>query len=397
MTTHAQPSRARLELGAWIRGRFVEINSELEDQYWEQEDRSSTNLGANLKLELLTDGERLIEELPDSDIEAGGFEDRFGLLGDIGMFMSAVRRHEIDRPDGGPAEQSPVAARAAIRLGDSLDTAPRFLTAHNQTHNLAINGKYRTFTSGASERFFTDYNTRSVYAYMRAADALIRIVPLGVSHPATHDLLLAASEAIRQAVALNRELADGLDVDEFYFRVRPYLKPCQVGDDIFRGNNAGDFGAFNEIDSVLGLCSMNDPHYAQIVAEKLPYLVPADRQRTEHSLRLPSLLDGFVNALDDAEQPWFQQNGAVFLDVIDAVGEGARHHHDEIVEKFISAPAAAVPEQHLERVTASGPPLDVLIASLERLRDQRLAALRDDVPTRHADVQALRSAVDGRQ
>ena len=130
-----------------------------------------------------------------------------------------------------------------------------------------------------SERLFTDYNTRSVYAYMRAADALVRTVPLGVSHPATHDLLLVASEAVRQAADLNIELAERLDADEFYFRVRPYLKPCQVGHTVFRGNNAGDFGAFNEIDSILGLCSMNDPRYAQVVAEKLPFIVPLDRDR----------------------------------------------------------------------------------------------------------------------
>lgn len=380
-------------LNHWIRTRFVEINSELEDRYWEQDDRNLVDAGPELKAELLRDGEALIGALTVAEIGAGEFDDRFALLGDVGMFLSAVRRHEIDRPDGGPAEQSPVAAQVAIQLGTSLGTAPRFLTAHNQTHNRAINGRYRTFTSGASERLFTDYNTRSVYAYMRAADALVRIVALGVSHPATHDLLQVAGEAVRQAVALNVELAERLDVDEFYFRVRPYLKPCQVGGTMVRGNNAGDFGAFNEIDSLLGLCSMNDPHYARIVAEKLPFLLPDDRKRMQHSLRMPNLLDGFMSALDVSDQTWFQQNGSAFIEVLDAVGEGARHHHDEIVSKFISAPAAAAPEQHLERITASGPSLDVLIASLERLRDQRLARARDDVPTRHDDVQTLREAL----
>ena len=64
-----------------------------------------------------------------------------------------------------------------------------------------------------------------------------------------------------------------------------------------------------------------------------------------------------------------------------------------IVAKFISAPSAAIADQHLSRVTASGPPLEVLIASLERLRDPRLAAQRDDVPTRHEDVNTLRKAL----
>ena len=393
MTVPVFPSAGRQALGEWIRGRFVEINSELEDLYWEQDDRNSTQPGGELQRELLRDGEALVAELTADDLTGGDFDDRFALLGVVGMFISAVRRHEVEREDGGPNEQSPMAAAVAIQLSVSLGTAPRFLTAHNQTHNRAIDGRYSTFTSGRSERLFTDYNTRSVFAYMRAADALVRAAPLGVSHPATHDLLLDAANGVQRAVALNRELADRLDVDEFFFRVRPYLKPCQIGRSLFRGNNAGDFAAFNEIDVILGLCSMDDPHYAQIVTEKLPFLVPAERARLKESLRAPSLLDGFMRELESAGRPWFQENGAAFVAVLDAVGEGARHHHDVIVSRFISAPTAAISEQHRERITASGPPLEVLIASLERLRDQRSAAQRDDVPTRHEDVQTLRSVL----
>lgn len=387
---------AARELDGWIRGRFRELNTILEDLYWEQDDRNLVEPGDELKAELLRDGEALIGNLADADLGAGGFGERFDLLGNVGMFMSAVRRHEIERSDGGPAEQSPIAGRVAMALGEMLNVAPRFLTSHNQTHNLAVDGWYKTFTSGASERFFTDANTRSVYAYMRAADALVRVAPLGASHPATADLLRAASDAVRQAVALNVDLADRLDVDEFYFRVRPYLKPCEVGGTTFRGNNAGDFGAFNEIDVLTGLCSMDDAHYARIVKEKKPFLIPTDRARLERSLQLPNLLDGFSEALDASDQPWFQENGAAFVELLDAIGKGARHHHDVIVSKFISSPSAAAEAKHLDRLTASGPSLDVLIASLERLRDQRLAHPRDDVPTRHADVHALRNALTRR-
>lgn len=388
------PSPARQELGQWIRNKFVELNSKLEDLYWESNDRSSTESGAELQAELLSEGEVLIAALTIDDLTGPDFDARFDLLGDVGMFMSAVRRHEVERHDGHPNEQSPVAAQVALQLGASLGTAPRFLTAHNQTHNLAIDGRYRTFTSGESERIFTDYNTRSVYEYMRAADALVRAVPLGVSHVATRDLLLLAADAIRTAVDLNRELTDELDVDEFFFRVRPYLKSYPVGRTVFRGNNAGDFAAFNEIDTILGLCSMNDPHYAQIVTEKMPYLVPLEQERLQKVLRAPNLLDGFIDKIDSASQPWFQQNAVAYLDVIDALGDGARHHHNEIVSRYISTPTASIAEKHHTRVTASGPPLDVLIASLERLRDQRSAAKRDDdVPTRYDDVNTLRAAV----
>ncbi len=393
MTTAQWPSATRTALGGWIRGRFVEINSSLEDLYWESDDRNSTQPGRELQAELLRSGEELIGQLSNHDLTGGDFDDRFSLLGDVGMFISAVRRHEIERTDGAPNEESPIAAQAAIQLGASIGVAPRFLTAHNQTHNLAVNGRYRTFTSGDSERLFTDYNTRSVYAYMQAADALVRAVPLGVSHPVTHDLLIEASAALRRGVDLNRELNDSLDVDEFFFRVRPYLKPCQIGRTLFRGNNAGDFAAFNEIDTILGLCSMNDPHYAQIVTEKLPFLIPSERKRLEESLRSPNLLDGFVHNFDAADQPWFQKNAAAFLEVIDVLGEGARHHHDEIVRRFITVPTAVIEDQHKERITASGSPLDALIVSLERLRDQRSAVLRDDVPTRYEDVRMLRSLI----
>jgi hypothetical protein len=45
---------------------------------------------------------------------------------------------------------------------------------------------------------------------------------------------------------------------------------------------------------------------------------------------------------------------------------------------------------HVSGITASGPPLPVLLRSLEVLRDMRLAADRDDITTRHADLGRLR-------
>ena len=56
-------------------------------------------------------------------------------------------------------------------------------------------------------------------------------------------------------------------------------------------------------------------------------------------------------------------------------------------------PAARLGEAHLESITASGPPLPVLLRSLEVLRDMRLAAKRSDIATRHADFERLRSIV----
>ena len=44
-----------------------------------------------------------------------------------------------------------------------------------------------------------------------------------------------------------------------------------------------------------------------------------------------------------------------------------------------------------KRSMASGPPLPVLLRALERLRDLRLAADRKDIPSRHADLEKLRT------
>ena len=67
------------------------------------------------------------------------------------------------------------------------------------------------------------------------------------------------------------------------------------------------------------------------------------------------------------------------------------HDHDELVRKYIEDPAVAIPEEQHEKLTASGPPLPVLLRSLEKLRDLRLAADRADIPSRFNDLQKLKS------
>jgi len=47
----------------------------------------------------------------------------------------------------------------------------------------------------------------------------------------------------------------------------------------------------------------------------------------------------------------------------------------------------------MKNITASGPPLPVLINALEKLRDLRMAANRDDIPSRHADFKRLRESL----
>src|SRR5262249_26574452 len=92
---------------------------------------------------------------------------------------------------------------------------------------------------------------------------------------------------------------------------------------------------------------------------------------------------------------WFQQNARAFLEVCELFGETALQHHNTLVKRFIEQPSQELNEQHLAGVTASGPPLAVLLRSLEVLRDLRTAADRQDIPTRYADLVRLRSHLRG--
>lgn len=401
MTTLQAPGALRGAVGAldtWIRTRFVELNTELEERYWAQPNRSSVAGGDDLKAMLADEGQALIAAIDlDVDLDrdlALDFDTTFALLGEVGYFMAACRRHEITEPSPRGESRLRPAHSLALRLAAVLGTAPRFMTAHMETHNPAVNGVYRTFTSYEAERVFLDYNTRSAFAYMRAADALVRTLPLGVSHPVTFDLLVEAERGLTDALNLNQKLSAELDVDRFFFCVRPYYKPHRVGSQEFRGANAGDFAAFSEVDTLLGLCSMGDLSYSQLTLGKLPYLVPDEQRRLRETVRHPNLLDMFLQQVSAADETWFRRNAAAFLRVCDAHGAAAAQHHDELVGKFIKQPSTAIPPEHLEGLTASGPPLDVLLRALERLRDQRLAANRDDIPTRHHDIAALRALVE---
>ena len=91
--------------------------------------------------------------------------------------------------------------------------------------------------------------------------------------------------------------------------------------------------------------------------------------------------------------PWFQKNARMFLEVCEAHGATATQHHDQLVSKFIEKPSSGIEEKHMDKITASGPPLPVLLRSLEKLKDLRTAAPRDDIPSRYKDFQKLRDAV----
>jgi hypothetical protein len=125
-------------------------------------------------------------------------------------------------------------------------------------------------------------------------------------------------------------------------------------------------------------------------------MLPTDQARLRDCMTRTSLLDELLALADEhGSADWFQQNAAAYLEVCDLFGQSAAQHHDGLVKRFIEGPAASLNEQGLEGITASGPPLPVLLRSLEALRDLRLAADRRNIVTRHDDLARLRSLVAG--
>ena len=380
----------------WIRSGFKELNTELEEIYFAQENKAAVqSVGDSIKEQLREDGRRYIVTLLEEGNTDEGFDTNFDLLGNVGLYMGACRRHEITEPSRETKSPLVEASALALQLGASLGVTPRFATSHLSTHNYARQGTYKSFTSLEGEYLFLDYNTRGVFAYKRAADALVRTLPLGVSHPVTYDLLVAAKNALSDVIASNDKLFEKLDTDRFFYCVRPYYKPYRVGLHEYRGANAGDFAGINEIDLLLGLCNADNPSYSQLLVDKFLYMMPEDQVRLRDTTRRQSLLNGFIELSEShSSAPWFQRNARIFLEVVDVHGATAAQHHDRLVSKYIDKPAKKLPEEYMQNITASGPPLEVVLGALQKLRDLRLAADRDDIPSRYADIQRLKACLN---
>jgi hypothetical protein len=380
----------------WIRGEFRDLNTELEELYFASKDLGAVETtGEDLKKQLVEAGREYIVRLLAEGNTDEGFENAFDLLGNVGLYMGACRRHEITNPDRERVSPLTEASALAMHIGASLGVAPRFATSHLATHNPAIDGSYKSFTSLEAEFVFLEYNTQGVLAYKRAADALVRVLPLGISHPVARALLKTARDALDDVVASNEQLFKKLDIDRFFYCVRPYYKPYRVGQQVYRGANAGDFAGINAIDLLLGLCRADNPSYSQLLVDKFLFMMPEDQNMLRDVMRRQSLLDDLLAQMDaSSDKAWFKENARLFLEVCEAHGRTAVSHHNALVGKFIEKPADALPPERLQNLTASGPPLQVLMDALEKLRDLRLAADRDDIPSRFTDLQRLRAALD---
>jgi hypothetical protein len=352
---------AATDLARWLDTDFVDLNTGLEEAYYAARAEivyGVTDLDQH-KHTLRDDGAALVTRLATATPS-------YELLGAVGLYLAACRRHEIDAPEAAQA--------VAGRLGLALGVAPRMVFAHLSTHNPAGH----TFTRLPDEHTFTTDNGLGVLAYQRAAHALRRAAGTSIDGPLAAHLLDEAHAALTDVLHVNQALAARLDRDRFFYNVRPYFKPHLVCGTEYRGANAGDYAAVTEIDLALGLCDLTDPFYQRVVAEKYPYVPPEDQ---------PALRHPPVNLLPRIETS-AGANTERFLAVCRVHGAAYSFHHHRLVTPFLAEPAATAPPDRLARLTASGPPLDAVLADLSRLVDLRAAHARPG--TAHPRLSALR-------
>ena len=379
------------DLDRWIRGEFTQLNTELEEIYFAEKaivlsERSDVDA---LTRTLVRDGEALIGRVAERRKLPADPDRRYELLGLVGFYLGACRRHEVE-PD-----QSRIAP-LALALSSSLGVAPRFSSAHQHIHNRAVGGAFYTFTTLESERLFLTYNGLAVMAYRRAAHALLSIPTLGVSNPLATYHFADAVAALGNVMGYSRTLADELDRDRFFYNIRPYFKSYRVGPAEYRGANAGDFAAINAVDVLLGLCSPHDPFYQWVTADKYPYVAPEDQRLLRTLATTESLLAKLLHELAAGPpSPPLRENAELFLAACKQHGAATVFHHHRLVVPFLEEPAAAAPSR--PDTTASGPPLDVVLETLARLRDLRAARPRAGLDTARPALDRVRQLLGSAQ
>ena len=130
---------------SWIRGDFVHLNTALEELYFATENPEEVDgIGEDIKKQLVEDGKAFIVELLNEGNTDEGFDAGFDVLGNVGFYMAACRRHEITEPSRETKSPLVEASALSMNLGASLGVVPRFASAHLETHNRAISGVYKT-------------------------------------------------------------------------------------------------------------------------------------------------------------------------------------------------------------------------------------------------------------
>ena len=363
---------------AWLRSRFIDLNTGLEEAYFAARDDQIPGHDAP-KDAILREGAALIARIDDVPRDDG---DRYKLLGAVGFHLAACARHGV----GDATVLAPVWTLARL-LGSALDVAPRFVFSHQSLHNPAVADVFHMFTTLADEAVFIIRNGEAVLAYRRAAHALSAVASMGVSNPMATYLFEDATAALGDVLRFNQALSRELDPERFYVNIRPYFTPHVVGGTEFRGVNAGDFAAINVVDLLLGLCEARDPFYQGVLAEKRPYLPPGDAEEIRAVLPTASLLDRFLDETASGNpSPVLRRNAELFLGVCRAHGAAYAYHHHRLVADFIEKPATDRPTP---AGSSSGPPMEVVLGMLGRLADLRAA--RDKPGTARERLDRLRN------
>jgi len=138
---------------AWIRSTFVELNTELEELYFAREDRANVEgVGDDLKQRILEEGRVFVRALAEEGNTDEGFDQAFDVLGDLGLYMASLRRHELTNPAREQRSPHEEATALGLHIGASVGVVPRFATSHLATHNLARDGRQKSFTRSTSRR-----------------------------------------------------------------------------------------------------------------------------------------------------------------------------------------------------------------------------------------------------
>ena len=142
-----------LAFDGWMRSRFVELNTQLEELYFAQDDRANVaGVGDELKAQVRDEGHSHVVALLREGNTGDGFGSAFDVLGSVGMYLAALRRHELTNPAREDRSPFPEASSLAMHIGASIGMVPRFATSHLATHNLAVRGVRKSFTSLPDER-----------------------------------------------------------------------------------------------------------------------------------------------------------------------------------------------------------------------------------------------------
>ena len=128
----------------------------------------------------------------------------------------------------------------------------------------------------------------------------------------------------------------------------------------------------------------------------MQFMPPADQQRLRECMRHASFLDELLALAGSTRATTGSSAMHALISSSAICSDDCQRSITMTREALHRSSGDGLGAAHLEDITASGPPLPVLLRSLEVLRDMRLAANRPGIATRHADFEHLRSMVADR-